>query len=94
MLSPHVRLLRPGLAALLVLLATGQAPSGFPKRVEVPALVMTGLGAPETTAPAFTPKTVKVPELQMTGAGAAADKTPPFSPKKVIVPPLQMTGVN
>jgi hypothetical protein len=89
----HMRLLRPGLAALIVLFTTAQTPPFSPKKVTVPALQMTGLGAPPEPAP-FSPKKVAVPALQMTGVEPVATTTPPFTPRKVMVPALQMTGVN
>ena len=90
---PRMRLLRPELAALIVLFATAQTPPFSPKKVTVPALQMTGLGAPPEPAP-FSPKKVAVPPLQMTGIEPVATTTPPFTSKKIMVPPLQMTGVN
>jgi len=90
--SLRMRLLRPGLAALIVLFATSQTPTFSPKKVTVPAIQMTGLGAPPP-APAFTVKKITVPAIQMTGLGAPPE-TPPFSPKKIMVPAIRMTGVN
>ena len=91
-----MRLVRLGLAALIVLLCTSQAPSGYPKHIAVPPLVMTGLGSTESTGPAFTPKKIAIPPLQMTGVDLPKEAvTPPaFTPKKILVPTLTMTGVN
>ena len=88
-----MRLLRPGLAALIVLFATAQTKPFSPKKITVPALQITGLGAPPPSTP-FTPKKVTAPALQMTGIEPVVTKAPPFTPKKIMVPALQMTGVN
>lgn len=92
-----VRFIAAAVVLAISVVATAQSPPGFPKNVSVPGLVMTGLGAPETTStpPPFQPKQVKVPELQMTGAPVKPDSAPqPFKPKTIPVPTLTMTGVS
>ena len=95
MLARPMRLLRLAAAGLVLFLTTAQTPPGFPKSVDVPALQMTGMGAPTTaTTPEFQPKDIKVPPLQMTGVEAVAAPRKSFSPKTISVPKLTMTGVN
>jgi hypothetical protein len=90
-----MRLLRLAAAALVLFLTTAQTPPGFPKSVDVPALQMTGMGAPATTnSSKFQPKDIKVPALQMTGVEAVAAPNKSFSPKTINVLRLTMTGVN